>query len=142
MGAAGVNAFTLAAQMIERHEGRRKTVYMDSVNIPTIGVGRNLRNVGLSDDEIDYIFRNDLNRAEGACIRIFPSWATFTALRQAAFMDMAFNLGEEGLKGFTKLVAAAEAGDWKAVFNAALSSKWAQQTGTRAMEVATTLMNG
>ena len=43
------------------HEGVEKTVYNDSEGIPTIGVGRNLRDRGLSDDEIDYLLSNDID---------------------------------------------------------------------------------
>ena len=69
--------------MIERHEGRRNEVYKDSLGIPTIGIGYNLRNatakedlakVGanlkevlrgkqLSDDQVNELFRMSLDRA-------------------------------------------------------------------------------
>ena len=34
------------------------------MGIETIGVGRNLRDVGLSDDEIEYLLNNDIDRVE------------------------------------------------------------------------------
>lgn len=40
--------------LIEHHEGRRAFPYHDIVGKLTIGVGRNLTDRGLSDDEINF----------------------------------------------------------------------------------------
>ena len=40
--------------LLTKHEGYRKYVYMDSVGVPTVGIGRNLRDKGLSMDEARY----------------------------------------------------------------------------------------
>ena len=43
------------------HEGVRDKVYLDTEGIETIGVGRNLKDKGLSEDEIDYLLQNDIS---------------------------------------------------------------------------------
>ena len=45
---------------LRRDESVKQFVYTDSEGIPTIGVGRNLRDRGLSPDEIDYLLNNDV----------------------------------------------------------------------------------
>ena len=44
------------------------------LKIETIGVGRNLRDVGLSDDEIEYLLNNDIDRVEKQLDTYFPWW--------------------------------------------------------------------
>jgi len=50
--------------MIKRHEGVKSKVYKCTQGYETIGVGRNISEsgLGLSDDEIDYLLHNDLER--------------------------------------------------------------------------------
>ena len=43
-------------------EGRRLKFYFDTRGIPSIGIGRNLRDVGLTGNEVTYLFRNDIDR--------------------------------------------------------------------------------
>ena len=44
------------------------------MGIETVGVGRNLRDVGLSDDEILYLLNNDIDRVEKQLDNYFPWW--------------------------------------------------------------------
>ena len=58
---------TLREQIIKdliHHEGKENFVYLDTKKIETIGVGRNLRHVGLSEDEIMLLLNNDIDRVE------------------------------------------------------------------------------
>ena len=50
--------------MLKRHEGVRDKVYMCSAGYETIGVGRNISEsgLGLSNDEIEYLLKNDIRR--------------------------------------------------------------------------------
>ena len=50
----------IAREQLKQDEGVREKVYMDSVGIPTIGVGRNLKDVGLSPYEINVLLENGL----------------------------------------------------------------------------------
>jgi lysozyme len=96
------------------HEDRRKFVYDDATGKgideacfvrgkPTVGVGRNLADRGLSDDEIDYLLDNDIND----CIAEAQKFRWFEALnpvRQAAVVELVFNLGLTRLSGFKKFL--------------------------------------
>lgn len=100
-------------RLIEDHEGRRSHIYTDTVGKLTIGVGRNLTDRGLSDDEIDYLLANDIKIGKSICIDLFGD-AVFrqaSAMRQHALISMAFNMGKPRLDGFVKMIAAIKAGD-------------------------------
>ena len=51
-------------EMLRRHEGVEKHVYLDTEGLETIGVGRNVSKtgLGLSDDEVNYLLQNDISR--------------------------------------------------------------------------------
>ena len=52
-------------EQLKRHEGVSKWAYEDHLGYITVGVGRCLDpeiGLGLSDDEIDYLLRNDITR--------------------------------------------------------------------------------
>ena len=46
-------------EMLERHEGLRLRVYQDTVGKWTIGVGRNVSDLGITKDEAHYLLTND-----------------------------------------------------------------------------------
>ena len=48
-------------EQLRLHEGVEHKPYVDTVGKTTIGVGRNLDDVGLTDDEIDYLLDNDIH---------------------------------------------------------------------------------
>ena len=126
----------LAKALIEHHEGRRSHPYTDTTGNLTIGVGRNLSGRGLSADEIDLLFANDLDMARAALTACLPGWAAPTPLVQAALLSMAFNLGQTRLMGFHRMRAAVLAGDYHTAADEALASRWAIQTGHRAQDIA------
>ena len=122
-------------QMLERHEGLRLKPYRCSAGKMTIGYGRNLDDVGISEEEASYLLNNDIKRAEGDLISIFPYFGGFSKSRQDALLDMMFNLGKTRFLGFKKMIAAIKSDDWKEAKIQAMDSKWAAQVGYRAKEV-------
>ena len=55
---------TQLIDMLKLHEGVRSKSYLCSAGFETIGVGRNISEsgLGLSDDEINYLLANDIER--------------------------------------------------------------------------------
>jgi lysozyme len=132
----------IAYEMIKRHEGVRNKPYKDTVGKLTIGVGRNLDDKGLSDDEVEYLFRNDLREVERIASNICPSFYRLSEGRQAALMDMAM-MGETRLRGFKKMFNAIARNDWTAARLECLDSKWRLDVGDkRANDVADLLLKG
>lgn len=127
---------------IKADEGVRPKPYIDTEGILTIGVGRNLDDVGLSAGEIDMLLANDLRRSIRDCVSLFPHFGGFTPNRQRALVNMAFNLGLPRLTRFRKMRSAIDAGEWAEAAREALDSRWAKQVGSRAKRVATQLENG
>lgn len=130
-----MNRTRLRAQL-QQHEGRRAHVYRDTVGKTTIGVGRNLEDRGLLEDEIDLLLDNDITAAYNDAARIVPGLNTLSEDRQHALIDMVFNLGAAGLLKFRKFLAAVEARDFDRAAAEMLDSKWAKQVGKRAETLA------
>lgn len=127
--------------MLIRHEGLRLKPYRDSVGKLTIGVGRNLDDVGITEEEARYLLKNDIQKAVAEAKR-FPWYAKLNNPRKQAIIDMIYNLGASRFLGFKKMLAALEAGDYEAAAREMLDSKWAQQVGRRATELAEIMRTG
>jgi GH24 family phage-related lysozyme (muramidase) len=102
-----------SGDLVQRHQGRRQFPYYDTRGKLTIAVGRNLTDCGLGDDEIDYLFADDLIIALQIFQDLHPSFASFTPVRQAALVSMAFNRGKPRLAGFRRMHAAINRGNWQ-----------------------------
>jgi lysozyme len=117
-------------------EGKRNKVYKCTAGKNTIGIGRNLDDVGLSDDEISYLLRNDINRVCADLDRELPWWRQLSEARQRVVANMCFNLGIRGLLGFKNTLAAMREGRYKDAAAGMRSSKWASQVNDRAERLA------
>ena len=125
-----------------RDEGVVLKPYRDSVGKITIGVGRNLEDVGITQSEAIYLLTNDLAGVEKDLDRNAAWWRDMSVGRQRALANMCFNLGWPRLKEFRMMLAAMESEDWEAAATEALDSRWAKQVGERANRVAELIRNG
>jgi lysozyme len=130
----------IARAMIREHEGVRRLVYEDTLGVLTIGVGRNLER-GLSDDEIEYLFTNDLREAHRTAAA-YPYWSGLNTVRRAALIDMAFQLGASRLSGFKRMHAFLREHNYAAAATECLASRYAQQVPRRAERVAQMIRTG
>jgi len=121
----------LAAQL-RLHEGVEHKPYKCTAGYLTIGVGRNIEERGLSDDEIDYILNNDVNIATDELVDTFDWYADLDDVRQRVVVDMVFNLGMPRFKQFQNMIAAIEESDWSEAAAQMMDSRWAKQVGARA----------
>jgi len=132
---------TLEEQLI-RDEAVRLKPYRDSVGKLTIGVGRNLDDVGISHDEAMTLLANDIDHASAQLRSKLPWTISLDEVRQAALINMAFNMGIGGLLGFRKFLAALEAGDYKTAAEEMMSSLWYKQVGDRAHRLSVQIETG
>lgn len=130
-----------AAAYIRRQEGFSKLPYKCHTGHLTIGYGHNLEN-GISTNAALFILQEDLAHAERAVKDAFPWWWKLDDARQFVLVDMAFNMGLAGLKGFKKMLAAMEQGDYQTAAKEMLASKWAAQVGRRAVELSKIMEKG
>lgn len=129
-------------EMLIAHEGLRLKPYRDSQEKLTIGVGRNLEDVGISREEALALLHNDIERVKRELDANLPWWRTLSEVRQKVLISMAFNLGTNGLLGFNKMLSYLQDGDYSAAAEEMLASLWASQVGERAMELADMMENG
>lgn len=122
----------LLEQELTRDEGVRSKVYYDSLNIPTIGIGRNLRDKGLSPDEISYLFANDIKQVCAELDAHVPWWRNMSDARQRVLCNMCFNLGLNGVLGFVNTLVAMQQGRYEDAADGMAKSKWDTQVGARA----------
>lgn len=133
-------SITNVQDLIRFDEGDRGQPYKDSRGIWTVCVGHNLeanglppgicddapdglpwpdclgfiqRRRGLNATEDAALFQHDL-QSEGGWLLTKPWWANLDDARQAALLDMAFNLGPASMQTFTTFLGLIAAGDWVA----------------------------
>ena len=142
----------LQEQLI-RDEGVKLFVYDDAndnpvvpgytlVGHPTIGIGRALDVHGISMAEALYLNNDDIKDVQNGLLDSLPWLANLDVVRFAALENMAFNLGVNGLLGFTETLAAIKQGDYELAAEDMLQSEWAQQVGDRANRLALQIKTG
>jgi lysozyme len=124
-------------EMLKRHEGVRSKVYLCSAGYETIGVGRNISKsgMGLSDDEVDYLLQNDIERVIKELSAEYRWFNSLDDVRKDAMIDISFNLGATRLRGFRRALAAMEVADYKMAAKEFLDSKWSRDVKGRATEL-------
>lgn len=128
----------LASEIILRHEGERLKPYTCTAGKLTIGIGRNLTDRGVSEAESRFLFANDLQETIDF-LSSKPYWDDLTPPRQAALADLAFCVGASRFDLFKRLHAALLEHDYEKAAVEVLDSKFAEQTGSRAMDLANLL---
>ena len=123
------------------HEGLRLKPYVDTVGKITIGVGRNLSDVGISRMEAIDLLDHDLDAAI-TDLDTFPWFWALDDVRQRVLIDMRFNLGPTRFRGFTNMLAAVARGEYRIASEHMLASRWAQQVKFRADRLANMMASG
>lgn len=127
---------------LTRDEALRLKPYRCSAGKLTIGVGRNLDDVGISEGEAEILLRNDIDRACSGLDASLPWWRNLDPVRQRVMVNMAFNLGVAGLLGFRNTLKLIELGNYQDAAVAMMASKWAKQVGPRATRLALMMRDG
>jgi lysozyme len=127
---------------LERDEGVRLKPYNDSVGVLTIGIGRNLRDRGITREEAYHLLQNDLDEVEAQLADALPWWRTLDEVRQRVLCNMAFNLGIAKLLGFSLTLSRIERKEYEAASVSMLQSAWALQVGPRAKRLAEMMRTG
>ncbi len=126
-----------------RDEGLRNKVYLDSKGIPTIGIGRNLQDRGLSATEINFLFDNDINEVIEEVYKNFPWAMGLDEPRQEVLANMAFQLGINGLLNFKKTLRFIELHQFDQAADEMLDSKWYREdTPARAKRMSEQMRTG
>jgi lysozyme len=156
------NASHFLDKLIE-HEGMVLTVYQDTLGIDTIGIGRNLKDRGISKEELAYLdipnietvyqhgiteadarflAMNDIKIVESELCRVHKCVENLDAVRQLILMDMAFNMGVPRLCKFKKMWNAIHESNFEVAGFEMMDSKWARQVGNRAKKLSDAMKFG
>jgi lysozyme len=128
--------------MLMRHEGLRLLPYTDTAGKLTIGYGRNLTDNGISTKEADAMLDIDIASHALDVSNAFPWLTHLDSVRQDVLVDLCFNMGIAGLKGFPRMLQALEYGAWERAAQELLNSRYARQVGARATELAQMIRTG
>jgi len=112
------------------HEGEVLSAYQDSLGYWTIGVGHLIdkRHGGAIPQRISrLLLADDIAIKTAECRSAFDWFDGLDATRQDAIVNLAFNLGIDGLKGFKLMIGAIERQDWKQAAFELFNSLWANQ---------------
>lgn len=139
--------------MLERYqkytkqfEALRLKPYKCSAGKLTIGYGRNLEDVGITDKEAEMLFQADFNRAIQDAMKLCQEYGVnYKNLSEGRFFvltDMSFNLGYARLKQFKKMFSALKKGLYEDVCKEMKDSLWYKQTGNRAKTLVEMMKKG
>lgn len=138
------------------NEGCKLTPYRDSLGRMSIGVGRCIDTNPFSPEELKAVgawekgitknaafmlLRNDIAKVKND-LNQFTFIPLLNKNRQFVLIDMCFQLGIKGLKGFKKALTAIALGNWQTAHDEILDSRYAKQTPKRAKRNAICMLTG
>jgi lysozyme len=131
--------------LISTHEGRIPYAYQDSLGYWTIGVGHLIdhrKGGALPESIIDALLDYDIQEKRSHLDAALPWAAALDEVRYAVLLDMCFNLGIQGLLGFTHFLASVQDGQYELASAQMLQSKWATQVKSRATHLSDMMRTG
>ncbi|MBB3693051.1 glycoside hydrolase family protein [Sphingomonas sp. BK580] len=154
-----LNREVLRAELT-RDEGEKLRVYRCTAGKLSIGVGRNLDDVGITKAETEALkitkasciakgitkaqsqalLDNDIDRSIKDLDRVLPWWRKLDPVRQRVLVNMCFNMGigngGNGLTSFRNTLRYIQEGHYGDAADNMLASRWAKQVGNRATRLA------
>lgn len=143
---------------LRRDEGERLIAYRDSLGYWTIGIGHLLdpikganpapfgidlrHGTPITRAQSEILLLSDIKEKAAELDRRILWWRNLSDARQRVLLNMAFNLGVDGLLSFKKTLASISVGDFESAKRGMLGSKWASQVGERAQRLADMMVRG
>lgn len=117
--------------------------YVDSLGVLSIGIGRNLRDKGISVEEALYLADNDIMDAEKEIWHYCSDWyASLGDARKSVIVDMVFNEGIGHLLGFKNMINYIKIKNYVGAAHEMMASEWARQVKGRASKLALIMETG
>lgn len=129
-------------ETLKKHEGFSGKLYRCPEGKLTIGYGFNLEAIEMPEHVAEYWLEYIALELHTKLRKEFSWFLWESDGVQNVLIDMAYNLGLEGLKGFKKMLAAIEAQDYRTAAIEMLDSKWAEQVGQRAIDLSKIMEEG
>lgn len=122
----------LTAHLIE-FEGLRLKPYHCTSGKLSIGIGRNLDDRGISEDEAMVLLANDIKIVQEELLERWPWINELPPRAQMVMMDLGFNMGVPAISNFQNMLRDLQDGNWEGAAVNLLDSRYAQQVGRRAI---------
>ena len=129
-------------QEIQNDEGRVNSVYLDHLNLPTVGIGHLIKDsdpehglpVGtvVDDERVNELFDQDIKVTLSECEQLYGNFKDLPEEVQKILANMMFNLGRPRLSKFRKLCKAVADRDWQECAVQMEDSRWHKQVTNRA----------
>lgn len=132
-------------RQLRRDEGEVLHAYQDHLGYWTIGVGILIdkrKGGGITEEESTYLLNNRIAEKEKELLARLPWVATLDEARFGALLNMAFQMGVDGLLGFRNTLGLIRNGKYDAAADNMLLSKWATQTPARAKRISEQMRTG
>lgn len=127
------------ATQLRRDEGCRLTPYQDSLGFWTVGVGHKMAagdsHGPISQAYADQLLTQDIGHAIAGLYDALPWVKQLDSARQGCLLNMAFNMGLNGLLAFHQTLASIHAGDFATAATEMANSTWYHQVGQRAVRL-------
>ena len=137
---------TELVRQLRADEGVRAQAYQDHLGFWTIGVGRLIDarkpGSGLRPYEIDFLLQQDIDDRIEQLTRRLPWFQDLDDARRGVLLNMAFQMGIDGLLKFERTLGLVEAGKFDDAAENMLRSLWATQTPARAQRMAKQMATG
>ena len=143
-------------ELIMLNEGRKNKAYLDTKGIPTIGVGHNMSARPLPEDIQDYynahgiiteamidrLLTSDMEMATFDVMELYPDFRDYSQNRQAALIDLLFNMGITKMREFVNTNLAINEQRWEDAAKGLEKSKYYRQVPNRAKRIIELIRKG
>ncbi len=130
------------AIQLKQDEGLRLKPYRCTANKLTIGYGRNIEEVGITEEEANHLLLNDIIKTDKELQSKLPFYSALDDTRKMILLNMCFQLGYPKFSFFKKFLKAVENKDYQKASLEMLDSNWAKQTPNRAKRLSNQMKGG
>jgi len=134
--------YDILLEQLKDFEGLELKAYQCTAGKTTIGLGRNLDDYGITEEEAYYLAKNNIYELEDELDRAIPWWTQLDDARQRALINLAYNVGTTTLLKFKKTLQYLEDGSYEEAAEEVLDSRWAKQVGRRATFISNVFLTG
>jgi lysozyme len=123
-------------------EGYSENPYFCPAGKLTIGYGWNLDDCPMRRTEAEFRLENDVSECLSDMVRTFAWFCDLDTVRQAALVNLRFNLGMPRLLEFKRFLAACKERNWSQAEAELIDSRWHGQVGDRALRIERMILTG
>jgi lysozyme len=127
---------------ITKHEGIELMPYRCTSDKLTIGVGRNIEDRGISHETAMQMLDEDIDICINELQQTVSYWDDLPERVQEALINLCFNMGISRLMAFKKTFGFLREGMYEKAADELLESRYANQVGQRAIDVANMIREG